>query len=364
MRLLVVMLLSASFASTSPAGPVSRPPSPSATPHGVLARSRLGRAPAEGSPTALEDALKLEEARRLWSDGRYTELRKLLEPIARQPLDDPATREWVLTRLADAVINDPELPPDQRIERASELLGRLMQDPDWRMPTDLLSPELTTLYVELRNAQAERIGERCRANLVACRSDYDNVEAERARTQRALEELQRAYMEQEVEVRETVARSRILAALPFGFGHFYNGNRALGATFLTGEVVFGGAGLGLIIYRVTADGCRRTRGFQSDSLKCSPRRPTTLEATKARRRVEEGMGWVFYASIALDILLAQVFFRAEETVAIHRVKRRDLDASGTEVQKRRRVKRRDRATVRPAPGFVPGGPGMSLNITF
>lgn len=335
--------------------------------------------PPEPSPHAQQDpAIEpdydpaiLARAESLWAAGKFTEARRLLEPLAENgPMDDRLFREKVLTVLADASMNDPELPEDERREQATQHLDRLMdRDRSWRMPPNLFSFELFNLYLDLRMERAERAGETCSANLVACQSSVDNAASEIRRRDEAYSKLRERYAEQEVEVRERVARSRIFAALPFGIGQFYNGDRALGATFLATEVALGLTGLALLINRTWQDRCSRTRGFQEGSLVCDPRNPgTTHEDLKNRRRAEETMAWLFLGTIVVDVVVAQIRFRPYELTAVRRVKRRDLDNKGTVAPSAtpptRKLRSKPRGKVQASPSFGPHGAGFNVEIHF
>ena len=318
----------------------------------------------------MQDAVAAGEA--AWGRGEYTEARRLLEPVTEAgELTDPLRREKVLTYLADATLHDPTLPEDERRRRAAAHLDALMDaDPDWRMPQDIYTPELFSLYLDLRMDRARRQGAQCRADLVACRTDLDNVQAELGAWKNKHAQLQRAYQEQEVEVRDREARSRVFAIFPLGIGHFYNGDRALGAVFLSAEAVFGAAGLGLLIYRVTADGCRRTRQFQAGSLVCEAREdedPTEQrEDVVGRRKAEEVMGWMLLGTLVADIIVAQIRFQPYKTTNVRRIKRRELEGGDAEPEpaRQRRSRERPRAKVRPAPAYIPGGGGLGVKVRF
>lgn len=340
----------------------------------------MGKEPAQVGGRASDrqpeyDPALLARAESFWSAGRYTEARQLLEPLATDgPIDDRLFREKLLTYLADATINDPQLPEDERRERAAAELNRLMdRDPTWRMPPNLFSFELFNLYLDLRMERAEKAGEVCGANLVACQSSVDNAASELRRQQQAYAALQRKYAEQEIEVRDRVARSRLFAAIPFGVGHFYNGDRALGAAFLSTEVAIGLTGIALLLQRTVTDRCDRTSGWQPESLSCDPRNSrTTQDAIVSRRKAEEAMAWLFLGTVVLDVLIAQARFRPYEIASVRRVKRRDLDSSGgapvpDDARRKRREKKsrgKPRATIRPSPAFHPRGGGMNVEIRF
>src|SRR5690606_32249703 len=173
--------------------------------------------------------------------------------------------------------------------------------------------------------------------------------------------------EQEVEVRERVARSRIFAALPFGIGQFYNGDRALGGTFLATEVALGVTGLALLIHRTWQDRCSRTMGWQEGSLVCDPRNPgTTHDDLKNRRRAEETMAWLFLGTVVVDVIVAQIRFRPYEITAVRRVKRRDLDKKGvpSPTPPGRKLRAKPRGKVQASPSFGPHGAGFNVEIRF
>lgn len=323
-------------------------------------------APADPAPqvdptNSKADAINAAED--AWGRGDFLEVRGLLEPIAdTDPLPDRVERERVLVLLADATLSDATLPSDERQVRVTAHLARLMDtNPQWKLPRKVYSPELYDLYLDVRERRLAEAGSQCEADRLACEADADAVGADLKNTQVALDDLQKRYDEQEVAI--GVKRTRALAVIPFGISHFLNGDNGLGAAFLATEAALGVTGLTLLIIRATADGCDRTRGFQAGSLVCDPRGDTTEEEVVRRRQAEEAMGWMFIGSIALDILVAQLRFKAfeiTETRPRSAIDEKVID--GRERRKRRAKKRR--ATVRPRAGASREGASLGLEVHF
>lgn len=311
-----------------------------------------------------DDGEAVTQAEAAWSRGGWTEVRDVLEPVATDParLQDSRLREKALCLLADATVNDPILDEDERRVQAAEYLERMLDvDPGWRLPPAIYSPELFELFAEVQDTRSQRTSQQCEADRMACQADLADNGAKLEDLRHRYDDLQRRYDDQDVEVRERVARSRVFAAIPFGIGHFYNGEPALGGSFLAAEVILGGAGLGLILYRTIADGCRREEGFQRGSLVCANR---DLDAILRRRKAEEALGWVFLGSLALDVFLAQYRFRPFKTESVERVPRRELDASGAPGDGRRRRGRKPRANVRPSIGAPARGFTLGVSGRF
>ncbi len=328
----------------------------------------------------------LADADKAWRAGDFATVRALLEPLAANPdaALEPAERETMLVLLADAWLGDKSIEATERRDQATKYLTRLMNaSPDWRMPTVTYGPELYDLYGELRIERAGRAGEECEASLVVCKSDHASSRDEVAREKQSYAALRTRFEAQEVEVRETVARTRVLAAIPFGFGHFYNGDLALGGSFLAAEALLGAAGIGLLIQRTVVDGCRRTRGFQNGSLDCDPRGvkdQAALErrrdAIVQRRKGEEVVAWMLLGVVALDIVIAQIRFKADKTLSISRKPRSELDAdrkkasTGTRRNApgapgtRKPSPRKPRASLRTAPMVSPRGVGLGVHVRF
>jgi hypothetical protein len=325
-----------------------------------------------------DDEAAVAQAKAFWAKGQWGQVRATLEPLADDStrLGDPALLERAMLILADATISDRRNDFSARRKLATPYLSRLMDaDSTWRMSPDIYSPELYDLFVELQEERSRKIDANCQADLMACRSDRaTDAEAHRDLQER-YDALLKDHAEQDVEVRTRVARSRFLAAIPFGVGHFYNGSlggprartdRALGATFLSAEVAFGGVGLGLILYRLIGDGCRRTKAFQRGSLLCVVEDDARKPAILKRRQAEEVLGWFFWGTMVLDVVLAQVRFRKFEEVSVNRVKRRDLESGAVDEQtpEHRPRRPRPRAKVRPTGALVPHGAGLGVSVNF
>ncbi|HET6583368.1 MAG TPA: hypothetical protein VFG69_07970 [Nannocystaceae bacterium] len=339
------------------------------------------------------DATALQVAEAAWRRGAYSEARRTLEPLAADldAMSDAQDREKVLLLLADSALNDPTLDAEQRRSTAREQLSRQMDsDPAWKLAKDVYTPDLYDLYVELQVDRAGRASGECEARRISCSTDLAGAKADLETSREKYTDLSRKYGEQEVEVREQVARTRILAAIPFGFGHFYNagvgsrkrrggappsrGDRidvALGATFLAAEAAVGITGLALLIRRTVVDGCRRTRGFQTGSLVCNLRGEDDPEVQAERRpgiirrrKAEEVMAWTLLGLAVTDIIVAQVLFEEVETRSVKRVRRRDLDRSGKSEPVPARKPPKRRTKVRAAPAFSPTSVGVSVHVRF
>ncbi|MEM7157510.1 MAG: hypothetical protein AAF799_32015 [Myxococcota bacterium] len=324
-------------------------------------------APPAPAPASATDEEAVEQAQAAWSRGGWAEVRSILEPVAddTERLTDARMREKALCLLADATVNDPELDVEMRRQDASQYLERLLDaDPSWRLPPAIYSPELFELFADVQDQRSEQKSMQCDADRNACKADLAEANASIDQWRADYETLEQKYEDQEIEVRDRVARTRIFAAFPAGIGHFYNGEPGLGATFLATEAVLGLTGLTLILYRNIADGCQRDQGFQRGSLVCSNR---DLDGIVRRRKVEEAMGWMFLGSIALDILIAQLRFRPYTLTGKERVPRRELDAQtgNTEERSRRRKRKaKPRAKVRPTGGGGPRGVGLGISVRF
>lgn len=339
----------------------------SVMPHEVAAAAPANQGGEAAVERADDDQSALAAAEQAWIEGKWTEVRGGLETIARDRarLTDPIVREKALLVLADATVQDASLGPDERRSRAIAHLERLIDaDPDWQLQRGAYSEQLYELYRDVLDRRGQETARACGASLEACKADLEEEQTKLSQLRMEHRMLQDRFAEQEVEVRDRIARSRLFAAIPFGVGQFYNGDRALGAVFLGAEVGFGAAGLGLLLYRTINDGCRRTRGFQRRSLTCAKGRDK--EAITNRRKAEETMAWFFVGTLVLDIIIAQVRFVPYETAGIRRLKRKDLEGDKAAPPRQRDQRRRERrrARVRPTPAMIPAGAGLGVDIHF
>jgi len=320
---------------------------------------------------------KVEAAIKAWSSGDWTRVRTLLEPLVQgdRALAEPLLHETALRYLADATIQDQTLDENIRAELATRYVERLLaSSPDWRPPVETHSREFYVLYNSLREQRDRSQAAQCFAERAACNADLEETRTRLGRLQGQHAALQKAFGEQEVEVREKVARNRAVALIPFGIGHFYNGRRGLGAAFLASELVFGGVGLGLLIAR--SFNCNREKGYRPGSLSCQGE--GLGEPVVAQRNAEQAMGLFFLGTLALDVLIAQITFRPFLTVKSTRVRRKDLEAAPDDdpatkkegprgdkkPARRSRLESRDILQARPTPAFIPGGGGLGFSLRF
>ncbi|PRP97108.1 hypothetical protein ENSA5_34910 [Enhygromyxa salina] len=338
---------------------------------------------ANDAPADEQDAkLRVERGIEAWRKGDWTEVRDLLEPLVREgDIADEFLRESALRYLTEATLLDEGLGPSERDELARDYITRLLDSsPDWAPPSGLHGRRFYDLVAVVRSERDAQLAEACRGQLLSCEADLTELQVDFRASQGRIAALQEALANEDVYLTEVVKRNRGLAFLPFGVGHFTNGNRALGGTFLALEVATGAAGLGLLIYRATNYGCVRTDGFNRKSLVCTIDAPDSdLPALKdeveAVRNAEAVMGYVFIGSVVLDIALAQVLFKPIEVVEKGQKTRRELDAELDEAESSPRP-RRPRAgpgtkskpdaklRVRPHPAFVPAGLGLGVTLQF
>lgn len=331
------------------------------------ARPRGGSADAATTAGPKEPGAQVDAALKAWRDGKWIAVRAYLEPLVGEgrALEDPLLTETALRFLADATLLDESLDPAIRSQLAAGYLARLFAaDPEWRPPPDTHGKALYDLYEQLRAQSEQQKLDECLAERASCKADLEDLAVRHERLVGEHEALKKSFAEQEVEVVEKIARNRAIALIPFGVGHFYNGRKGLGATFLAAEVATGATGLGLLIYRNRQ--CEPT-GESAPTLRCVD---DSQAAVVRRRNAEQALGIIFIGLLALDVLVAQLTFKAYTTVRRAPVKRKDLEVQPeTEAQgprRRRPSSRRGRGTLQatPYPAVVPGGAGLGMSLRF
>jgi hypothetical protein len=359
----------------------------------LASRSVLGAPPPTVAPADDAD-LRVEQAIAAWRKGDWTGVRDLLEPIVREAdIPDEFLRESALRYLAEATLLDEGLDPAEREQLAKGYITRLLDvSPDWTPPSGLHGRPFYELVARVRGERDALLAEACRGQLLSCEADLTELSVDYRVAQDKIIALQEDLASEDVFLTEVVKRNRGLALLPFGVGHFTNGNYAIGGTFLGLEVAAGAVGIGMIIYRATNYGCVRTDGFNRKSLVCSvdapdedvPKLRNEIEAV---RNAEAVMGYVFLGSVVLDIALAQVLFRPIEVVEKGKKTRRELEAEiaadavpdtrrqgGREPQTDREPQGAEqpepapepsvRLRIRPHPTFTPTSVGFGVSMQF
>jgi hypothetical protein len=352
------------------------------------------------SPAPIDDAnadadLRVEQAIAAWRKGDWTEVRDLLEPLVRErDIPDEFLRESALRYLAEATLLDEGLDPAEREQLAKGYVTRLLDvNPDWTPPSGLHGRPFYELVARVRGERDALMAEACRGQLLSCEADLTELRVDYRVAQDKIVALQEDLANEDVFLTEVVKRNRGLALLPFGVGHFTNGNYAIGGAFLGLELAAGAAGLGMIIYRATNYGCVRTDGFNRQSLVCTVEAqdedvPKLQNEIETLRNAETVMGYVFLGAVVLDIALAQVLFRPIEVVERGKKTRRELDAEiAAEATPDGRARGREpqggrapqggggpqagpapepsvRLRIRPHPTFTPTSLGLGVTMQF
>lgn len=327
------------------------------------------------APTTDLDVPVFEQALDAWSQGQWSAVRRLLEPLVNDggKLESPERTEMALRYLADACLFDPALDEATGDRLAGGYIVRLLDEyPGWEPPAAVHGPRFYQVWRRIRDARDAAESVSCEAENLVCQADLHELRVQHEALTRDMSTLQTAYDDQEIVVTERIARSRGPALVPLGIGHFYNGRPGLGALFLGLEATVGGSGLGLLINRQTNLNCRRENGFQAGSLVCTaPEELSDSEFKQFGRRVEtlrnweQGLGIAFLGLVAADILVAQLTFTPFTTQQTRRGPRRELDKELRKTKPSAALSRRD-ATIRvsPAPTVLRGGGGLGLRIDF
>jgi hypothetical protein len=185
-------------------------------------------------------------------------------------------------------------------------------------------------FARMQRTLEDEAAKLCKFEVAACNADAASLQAEFARLREDHEQLSTEFEQQEVEVRDFGVRTRALALLPFGLGHFYNNRPKLGASFLATEVAFGATALGLLLTRVVKYNCARTAGFKSSSLDCDIEdTPSNRRQILAVRQSEEVFAWLFLGAVVSDIITSQILFRPYGEIRRRTVPRNELDDPGT-----------------------------------
>ncbi|MCA9713146.1 MAG: hypothetical protein H6713_31100 [Myxococcales bacterium] len=357
MRSVLISLLAASVVLTTPRGVTAAP--------GSSASRDEERSEQEEVDAAIE----------AWARGDWSQVRARLEPLVQggRDLEDPLLTETALRYLADATLQDSALGADLRDQLASSYIDRLLDaDPDWRPPEATHGPEFYALVNDKRDKRERARLDLCEAQSVGCQADLEDLTVRYNKLDEKYRELNGKFDKQEVEVREIVARNRAIALVPFGVGHFYNGNTALGATFLATEAAVGATGLALLITRI--QGCEPVDNPDAqETIRCDTSASgKSQDAWVLHRNAETFFGFAFISLLVIDIVVAQILFDPLRVESTRRVTREQLEreASKTDAEagpkRPRRNRKQARATLRPqpVPTLLRGGAGFGVSLRF
>ncbi len=319
-----------------------------------------------------EQQAEVDAAIEAWARGDWSQVRARLEPMLQggRSLEDPLLTETALRYLADATLQDPNIGLDLRKQLAGGYVDRLLDaDPDWRPPEATHGTEFENLVADKREKRDRDRLDVCEAQAVGCQADLEDLQVRHKQLKKNYVDLEENFGKQEVEIREIVARNRAIALVPFGVGHFYNGNTALGATFLAAEAAVGATGLALLITRI--QGCERVDNPDAqETIRCD-----TSSAGKSQdqwvlhRNAETFFGYAFITLLVVDIVIAQILFDPYRVETTRRVTRDELEresAAGEEPKRPRRNRKQAHGTLRPRPipTLLRGGAGFGVSLRF
>jgi len=334
-------------------------------------------APSDEVPDTAAGAL--QAANRAWRSGEWSRVQGLLADYVERDdaFENPADLQEARVLMADALLQDPELPPETAREEAVGLLSLVVEsNPEWEPPTAIYSPALYEAVGEARARREAVQADNCKVERAVCVADLSEKKSDNTQLKLDYDELKLRYDAQEVEVVDKAVRSRALALIPFGTGHFLNNNPRLGITFVTAELAFGATALGLLLTRNIKYGCDRPNGgIGGDTLVCRPPNGKNrfTEADKRElanvRTAETTFGWLFLGSVLADIVVAQVLFEPELTLRRRRIPRSELEKeeAGEDVDganPRRRDRRGARLKWRPTGGATRDGASFGVRLDF
>lgn len=311
----------------------------------IGASARVEAAPPKrpDPPAPANDEALIDLAIDAWRRGDWTEVRDLLDPVLREAdaINDPLLREAGLRYLAEATLYDEGLAPDERDALARGYIERLLeQSSTWEPPGGLHGAAFYELAAKVRAERDALQAAACKDQLLACEADLTELRIDHRSAIEQAEQLQAELDADIVQRVDVIQRNRALAILPGGVGHFTNGKPLLGGVFLGLELLTGGAGLGLLIFRTTA--CTRTNGFQPSSLQCPVQFDEQIEGRQRQldiaRNAETAMGYAFLGAVVIDIVVAQILFEPYQIVDAGTATRAELDDPPPQPTPRKRVR--------------------------
>jgi tetratricopeptide (TPR) repeat protein len=191
---------------------------------------------------------QMNRARTNYEYGEYAAAEKLLSAlveVGRFESESLAAEAWRLLGLSRFYLG-------RRPEAVNAFLEMLYIDPDAELDPFLVPPAAIAFFDKVKKdheAQLAPVRERKRAELEARRKQAEE-ESERRRQAQLEEERKRlASLAQPSIERRVVQREFWVSLLPFGLGQIQNGDRSLGYTLATSEVIAGAmsAGSALLI---------------------------------------------------------------------------------------------------------------------
>lgn len=326
-----------------------------------------------GAPSTATFDATLAEANDAYLRGQWDVTIRLLRPLvpaSLDRLDDPARRDAVLMFLdarlrllqLQGVALDP-LPDDEELQRTLLLMVR--HTPRDALPPEVYSIALYRAYDGMQRTIDEAAGERCQFERSACEADNAKLMEDFNQLSTAHTRLRGEFEAQDVEVRDFGVRTRALALLPFGLGHFYNNKPRLGATFLATELAFGATALGLMLTRVVKYDCSRTAGFSPGSLVCDvPFTDQNRREILLVRKSEEVFGWLFLGTVVTDIVLSQILFEPYGEIRRKTVPRSTLDDPSARDSDAEDNDTDPIARWRAGPSMLRRGLGMGFTLDF
>jgi hypothetical protein len=332
----------------------------------VLPSASWAAPPKSQPPTSQTEAPAPDDHERVldlaidaWRRGEWTDVRDLLEPLLREDdeIADPLLREAGLRYLAEATLYDEGLSSDEREQLARGYLERLFdRSPNWEPPSGLHGAAFYKLAAKVRSDREAMQAAACKDQLLACEADLTELRVDHRSAIERAEDLQRDLDADVVQRVDVIQRNRGLALIPGGVGHFTNGKPVIGGAFLGVELLTGGVGLGLLIYRSTI--CTRTDGFRPGSLKCPVEKDSQVEPRERQieilRNAETVMAAAFLGAIVIDIVVAQWLFDGYQIVDAGTATRAELDDPPPRPSKRRRLRSQPSDVEGPEPAPVPG----------
>ncbi len=183
---------------------------------------------AHAAPAASDPQGALTRAKLAYERGEYAAAVELLGPLL-YPQVKLTTEEAVLD--AHKVLALSYLFQKKPGDAETEVTALLALRPQFELDPIVDPPQAVAFFNDIRQKQAARLDE-LRRRQAAEEEEKRRREIIRLAEERA--KAQRIYVDRTVQI-----RSRTVAALPFGIGQFQNGNKKLGAFFLTSELVTG-----------------------------------------------------------------------------------------------------------------------------